>query len=290
MSKPKQGAYAVRIDSPVTDEALRKFALAVSEALTRLAAAIDATTGMSSAVSAKTAGTASLSVLAYNAATATTAALPNVKYVLPTGSADASVGMELTVSKDIGAGEVSGTAQGYMADYGVVDGAKLTAGMSANNEDPAIPRLDLGFKPKHGATLEFYSSDGGTGNTRAGQLRATLGPTGMLQVIRYEGNNVWRVIGGFGPNGEVLCGYHNYSWPTAALKAFNVYAQTGNTTTPVATIDSAGKGTLTSLVLKNGNNTATLQPTGFTGTLTFTVQLKTFQDGSTGYVLCAPAS
>ena len=53
----KQGAYAVRLDTPITEEALRKFALVVSEALTRLSKEISDTTQTVAANSAKTAGT-----------------------------------------------------------------------------------------------------------------------------------------------------------------------------------------------------------------------------------------
>ena len=100
-----------------------------------------------------------------------------------------------------------------MANYGTVGGSKLAAGMSANNEDPNIPRLDLGFKPKRGATLEFYGTDGDESNSRKGQMRVTLGPDGKLIVSRYVSGERWEVIGGFGENGEIICGWRNTGWP-----------------------------------------------------------------------------
>jgi hypothetical protein len=225
-----------------------------------------------------------------------------VRFV-PVGADDVNIGFELDVSPRVGSG-IGGTSQGYMANYGTVGGSKLAAGMSANNEDPNIPRLDLGFKPKRGATLEFYGSDGGTDNTRRGQLRATLGPGGQLIISRYVSGDRWEVIGGFGENGEMICGWRNTGWPAssdtwgttvAPPAVLNVYGQTGGigseaayTKLPVATIDKDGVVGGTKLKLNNGKHSVTLNPTGFTGALTLTLQQKTFVgDAAPSWVLCA---
>ena len=196
--KNSQNPYTVRLDGKLNDETLRKFALAVSDALTRLSKiAAKSTVVQGESVQGST---ASWAIALYDEVTGLIAFLPGVRFV-PVGADDVNIGFELDVSPHVGSG-IGGTSQGYMANYGTVGGSKLAAGMSANNEDPNIPRLDLGFKPKRGATLEFYGSDGGTDNTRKGQLRATLGPGGKLIVYRYVSGDTWEVIGGFGPNGS----------------------------------------------------------------------------------------
>jgi hypothetical protein len=194
-----------------------------------------------------------------------------------------------------------------MANYGTVGGSKLAAGVSANNEDPNIPRLDLGFKPKRGATMEFYGSDGDALNTRKGELRATLGPGGKLIIYRYVSGDTWEVIGGFGPNGELVCGFKNYWWPGDGVDGdglpvanppdvtavFNVYAQptSGTTNDPVATIDKAGVISGTKLTLNHGTgHSVTLDPAAATGAITLTLQQKTFKDDSVAWVLCAAVS
>ncbi len=298
--KNSQNPYTVRLDGKLNDETLRKFALAVSDALTRLSK----TAAKTSVVQGESVqgSTASWALALYDEVTGLIAFLPGVRFV-PVGADDVNIGFELDVSPRVGSG-IGGTSQGYMANYGTVGGSKLAAGMSANNEDPNIPRLDLGFKPKRGATLEFYGSDGGTGNTRRGQLRATLGPGGQLIISRYVSGDRWEVIGGFGENGEMICGWRNTGWPassdtwgaTAAPPAvLNVYGQTGGigseaayTKLPVATIDKDGVVGGTKLKLNNGEHSVTLNPTGFTGALTLTLQQKTFVgDAAPSWVLCA---
>jgi hypothetical protein len=152
--------------------------------------------------------------------------------------------------------------------------------------------------------LEFYGSDGDTGNTRRGQLRATLGPGGQLIISRYVSGDRWEVIGGFGENGEMICGWRNTGWPAssdtwgttvAPPAVLNVYGQTGGigseaayTKLPVATIDKDGVVGGTKLKLNNGKHSVTLNPTGFTGALTLTLQQKTFVgDAAPSWVLCA---
>ena len=298
--KNSQNPYTVRLDGKLNDETLRKFALAVSDALTRLSKTAAKTT----VVQGKSVqgSTASWAIALYDEVTGLIAFLPGVRFV-PVGADDVNIGFELDVSPRVGSG-IGGTSQGYMANYGTVGGSKLAAGMSANNEDPNIPRLDLGFKPKRGATLEFYGSDGDEGNTRRGQLRATLGPGGQLIISRYVSGDRWEVIGGFGENGEMICGWRNTGWPassdtwgaTAAPPAvLNVYGQTGGigseaayTKLPVATIDKDGVVGGTKLKLNNGDHSVTLNPTGFTGALTLTLQQKTFVgDAAPSWVLCA---
>lgn len=298
--KNAQNPYTVRFDGKLNDETLRKFALAVSDALTRLSK----TAAKTSVVQGESVqgSTASWAIALYDEVTGLIAFLPGVRFV-PVGADDVNIGFELDVSPRVGSG-IGGTSQGYMANYGTVGGSKLAAGMSANNEDPNIPRLDLGFKPKRGATLEFYGSDGDTGNTRRGQLRATLGPGGQLIISRYVSGDRWEVIGGFGENGEMICGWRNTGWPAssdtwgttvAPPAVLNVYGQTGGigseaayTKLPVATIDKDGVVGGTKLKLNNGEHSVTLNPTGFTGALTLTLQQKTFVgDAAPSWVLCA---
>jgi len=298
--KNAQNPYTVRFDGKLNDETLRKFALAVSDALTRLSK----TAAKTSVVQGESVqgSTASWALALYDEVTGLIAFLPGVRFV-PVGADDVNIGFELDVSPRVGSG-IGGTSQGYMANYGTVGGSKLAAGMSANNEDPNIPRLDLGFKPKRGATLEFYGSDGDTDNTRRGQLRATLGPGGQLIISRYVSGDRWEVIGGFGENGEMICGWRNTGWPAssdtwgttvAPPAVLNVYGQTGGigseaayTKLPVATIDKDGVVGGTKLKLNNGEHSVTLNPTGFTGALTLTLQQKTFVgDAAPSWVLCA---
>lgn len=299
--KNAQNPYTVRFDGKLNDETLRKFALAVSDALTRLSK----TAAKTSVVQGESVqgSTASWAIALYDEVTGLIAFLPGVRFV-PVGADDVNIGFELDVSPRVGSG-IGGTSQGYMANYGTVGGSKLAAGMSANNEDPNIPRLDLGFKPKRGATLEFYGSDGGTDNTRRGQLRATLGPGGKLIIYRYVSGDKWEVIGGFGPNGELVCGFKNYWWPGDGVDGdglpvanppdvaavFNVYAQptSGTTNHPVATIDKAGVISGTKLTLNHGTgHSVTLDPAAATGAITLTLQQKTFVgDAAPSWVLCA---
>jgi len=301
--KNAQNPYTVRLDGNINDETLRKFALAVSDALTRLSK----TAAKSTVVQGESVqgSTASWAIALYDEVTGLIAFLPGVRFV-PVGANDVNVGFELDVSPRVGLG-IGGTSQGYMANYGTVGGSKLAAGMSANNEDPNIPRLDLGFKPKRGATLEFYGSDGDALNTRKGQLRATLGPGGKLIIYRYVSGDTWEVIGGFGPNGELVCGFKNYWWPGDGVDGdglpvanppdvpavFNVYAQptSGTTNDPVATIDKAGVISGTKLTLNHGTgHSVTLDPAAATGAVTLTLQQKTFKDDSVAWVLCAAVS
>lgn len=295
-----QHPYTVRLGGKIDDESLRKFAFAVSDALTRLSKTAAKTTVVQG--ESVQGSTASWAIALYDEVTGLIAFLPGVRFV-PVGADDVNVGFELDVSPRVGSG-IGGTSQGYMANYGTVGGSKLAAGMSANNEDPNIPRLDLGFKPKRGATLEFYGSDGDEDNTRKGQLRATLGPGGQLIISHYVSEDRWEVIGGFGENGEMICGWRNTGWPAssdtwgttvAPPAVINVYGQTGGigseaayTKLPVATIDKDGVVGGTKLKLNNGEHSVTLNPTGFTGALTLTLQQKTFVgDAAPSWVLCA---
>lgn len=301
--KNAQNPYTVRLDGKINDETLRKFALAVSDALTRLSKTAAKTTVVQG--ESVQGSTASWSIALYDEVTGMIAFLPGVRFV-PVGANDVNVGFELDVSPRVGSG-IGGTSQGYMANYGTVGGSKLAAGMSANNEDPNIPRLDLGFKPKRGATMEFYGSDGDALNTRKGELRATLGPGGKLIIYRYVSGDTWEVIGGFGPNGELVCGFKNYWWPGDGVDGdglpvanppdvtavFNVYAQptSGTTNDPVATIDKAGVISGTKLTLNHGTgHSVTLDPAAATGAVTLTLQQKTFKDDSVAWVLCAAVS
>lgn len=302
MSSP----YTVRIKTPLSDTSAQQFALAVSDALVRLSK-ISASSNVVQAESIQ-GTTASWSIALYDEVTGAIAFLPGVRFV-PVGANDVNVGFELDVSPRVGSGVISGTSQGYMANYGTVGGSKLAAGVSANNEDPNIPRLDLGFKPKRGAAMEFYGSDGDSTNTRKGQLRATLGPGGKMIVTRYVSGDTWEVIGGFGPNGELVCGFKNYWWPgdgtdgngvpitnpPTTPAVFNVYAQptSGTTNNPVASINKTGAVLASKLSLYDGANTTdddkiTVDPTGVTGEITLTLQQKTFSgDTSPSWVLCA---
>lgn len=298
--KYKQQSYTVRLGSPINEETLRRFSLAVSDALVRLSKESQQTKVVP--VAQMQGASNSWTLALYDENTGVLAFLPGVRFV-PVGADDVNIGFELDISPRVGSEGIGGTSQGYMANYGTVGGSKLAAGMSANNEDPNIPRLDLGFKPKRGATLEFYGTDGDESNSRKGQMRATLGPDGKLIVSRYVSGDRWEVIGGFGENGEIICGWRNTGWPAsedtwgttiAPPAVLNVYGQTGGlgsesayTKLPVATIDNKGVISGAKLQLKDGSNSITLNPSGFTGAITLTLQQKTFKDDSVAWVLCA---
>lgn len=298
--KYKQQSYTVRLGSPINEETLRRFSLAVSDALVRLSKESQQTKVVP--VAQMQGASNSWTLALYDENTGVLAFLPGVRFV-PVGADDVNIGFELDISPRVGSEGIGGTSQGYMANYGTVGGSKLAAGMSANNEDPNIPRLDLGFKPKRGATLEFYGTDGDESNSRKGQMRATLGPDGKLIVSRYVSGDRWEVIGGFGENGEIICGWRNTGWPAsedtwgttiAPPAVLNVYGQTGGlgsesayTKLPVATIDKEGVISGAKLQLKDGSNSITLNPSGFTGAITLTLQQKTFKDDSVAWVLCA---
>lgn len=305
--------YTVRFKMPLSETSAQQFALAVSEALVRLSnVASDTSVVQGESVQGKS---GSWAIALYDEVTGLIAFLPGVRFI-PVGSntSDVNVGFELDVSPRIGSG-IGGTSQGYMFNFGTVGGSKLAAGLSANNEDTNIPRIDTGFKPKRGATLEFYGSDGDASNTRKGQIRTTLGPGGKLIVTRYVSADTWEVIGGFGPNGEMVCGFKNYWWPgdgvdgtgapianpPAPPAVFNVYAQptSGTTDNPVATISKVGHAVTSKLSLYDGTNTTevdkiTVDPTGVTGEITLTLQQKYFAASAGGvgdtnptWVLCA---
>lgn len=298
--------YTVRIDTPADDSKLRKFALAVSAMFTKLAKKIETSTEVKSGEAITKSGSWAISL--YDEVTGVIAFLPGVRFV-PVGADDVNIGFELDVSPRVGSGEIGGTAQGYMANFGTPSDSKLAGGMSANNEDTNVPRIDIGFKPKRGATIECYADEGDSSNDRKGQLRATLGPSGELIVVKYVSGDRWEVLGGFGPNGELLCGYKNTGWPQtgdtwgtvpAPPGVLNVYPQTGGigseteyTKTPVAAIDDIGAIIARKVTLYDGSNTdesdkVVLDPSGVSGELTFTLQQKTFAgDANPSWVLCA---
>ena len=300
--------FVVRIDEPPdTQTALRKFALTVSNALTAMWKYVQSLKPATYVRGSASSATLSLALL--DPSTGQIMFLPGVRFVVP-GSSDVNVGFELDVSGAIGAG-IGGTVQGYTANYGNLYGTKLTAGVMANNETPAIPRFDMGFAVKRGATMEFYGTDGGTSNDRPGQIRMTVGPTGQMRVMRYVVGDTWEAMGGFGANHEFICGWRNWGWPgevsgtPAPTVPFSVYARSGShvdtgnyTKLPMATISDAGLATVKSLKIDNGTNTAdptqsvTLTLTGVPAdtNLTFQVMEKTFQDGSKGYVLVSPTT
>lgn len=308
MSDEKQ--YTVRVDEPAdSPQSLRKFALAVSTALTNLWKKIQEI--RPSAYIRGSASSASLSLALLDPVTGQIVFLPGVRFVVP-GASDVNVGFELDVSGAIGTG-IGGTVQGYTANYGTLFGTKLTAGSMANNENAQIPRYDVGFAVKRGATMEMYGTDG-TGNTRAGQCRLTVGPTGRMVYVRYVSADRWEVMGGFGTNHELVCGWRNTGWPgttdtwgstSAPSHPFNVYnrgggigSETTYTKNPMATISDAGQLTVKSVKIDDGTNTAaatkslTLTLTGVPAAtnLTFQVLEKEFNDGSRAYVLCSPTT
>ena len=310
MNDDKQ--FTVRFDeTPDTPAglatALRKFALSVSSLLTAMSRKIQTLRPLT--YFKGKASSASLSMALIDPTTGQIVFLPGVRFVVP-GTNDVNVGFELDVSGAIGAG-IGGTVQGYTANYGNLFGSKLAAGVMANNENPNIPRFDMGFAVKRGATMEFYGTDG-VDNLRAGQLRATVGPTGRVVFVRYVSGERWEVLGGFGTNHELVCGWRNTGWPgsgdtwgatVAPAHPFNVYNRGGGvgsesayTKLPVATISDAGLASVTGVKIDNATNTtaatksATLTLTGVPAAthLTFQVLEKEFNDGSKGYVLCSP--
>lgn len=306
INKDKQ--FTVRIDEPPdTPISLRRFAAKVSAALTALWRKVKSMTPASYARGVASAP--SLSMMLLDPLTGQIVFLPGVRFIVA-GSSDVNVGFELDVSGAIGQG-IGGTVQGYTANYGTLFGTKLTAGIMANNEDANTPRLDVGFKVKRGATMELYGTDG-VGNDRAGQVRMTIGPDGGLIVVRYVSGNRWEFLGGFDKSHAFVCGWRNTGWPgsgntyggtTAPVHPFNVYGRSGGVGTetaytkrPMATISDDGRGTFKSLKIENGDNeiaantsaTFTLTGTPNGSNLVFQVMEKTFDDGSTGYVLCSP--
>lgn len=305
----KDKQFTVRLEEPGDTKAVKKFALAVSALFTKLWQEIKA---LRPATYVRgTASSASLSMALLDPVTGQIVFLPGVRFVVPGGS-DVNVGFELDVSGAIGTG-IGGTVQGYTANYGSLFGTKLTAGSMANNENPQIPRYDVGFAVKRGATMEMYGTDG-TGNNRAGQCRLTVGPTGRMVYVRHVSGDRWEVMGGFGTNHELVCGWRNTGWPgtsdtwgttTAPSHPFNVYNRGGGigsessyTKLPMATISDAGQLTAKSIKIDDGTNTAeatksvTLTLTGVPAAtnLTFQVLEKEFNDGSRAYVLCSPTT
>jgi len=310
--------FTVRFDSTPDVPAglaavLRKFALAVSSALTALSKKIR-TLRPATYVKGK-ASSPSLSMALLDPVTGQITFLPGVRFMVP-GSNDVNVGFELDVSGAIGAG-IGGTVQGYTANYGTLYGSKLTAGVMANNETPTIPRFDVGFKVQRGAIMEFYGDDGGGGSDdRRGQLRMTLGPLGRYIIYHNVSPNKWEVMGGFGTNHEFVCGFRGGMFPTViapgsatALPPFCVYGRTGSPTDtanytkrPMATISDAGLATVKSLKIENGTNltdatqsvTLTLTDLPADTDLVFQVKKVKMVDENdtpfTGYVLVSPTT
>lgn len=305
----KDKQFTVRLEEPGDTKAVKKFALAVSALFTKLWQEIKSL--RPATYTRGTASSSSLSMALLDPVTGQIVFLPGVRFVVPGGS-DVNVGFELDVSGAIGTG-IGGTVQGYTANYGSLFGTKLTAGSMANNENPQIPRYDVGFAVKRGATMEMYGTDG-TGNSRAGQCRLTVGPTGRMVYVRYVSADRWEVMGGFGTNHELVCGWRNTGWPgtsdtwgttSAPSHPFNVYNRGGGigsessyTKLPMATISDAGQLTAKSIKIDDGTNTAaatksvTLTLTGVPAAtnLTFQVLEKEFNDGSRAYVLCSPTT
>lgn len=284
-----QNENTVRFTGGLTPQNMQRFALAISQALVKLSGSIkDSRVVPVESVNGKT---GSWAIALYDEVTGVIGFLPGVRFV-PVGGDDTNIGFELDVSPRVGSG-IGGTSQGYMFNFGTVGGSKLAAGMSANNEDTNIPRVDAGFKPKRGARMEFYGTDGDIDNDRKGQFRAIIGPDGKLMVVRYVSGDSWEVIGGFDSGGEVLCGYKYWEWPASVPGVLNVYNQTDGNNPPVAKVENDGKVTASGVSLYDGGNTEgsdkiTIDPTGVSGEVTFTLQQKTFVgDANPSWVLCA---
>lgn len=274
--------YSVRLNTPINNETLRKFSLDVSAALSRLSAASNES-GVIQGESLQ-GKTGSWSIALYDDVTGAIAFLPGVRFI-PVGGDDVNIGFELDVSPRVGSEGVSGTSQGYMANFGIKGGSKLAAGMSANNENVNIPRLDLGFKPTRGATMEFYGNDG---TERNGELRATLGPAGKFIVYRNIDAATWKIMGGIGTNGEVVCGYNGGTWPAAdTLHPLTVY-DTAASPQVVAKISKTGVITGSKVTVGNGSGKVSIQAPASGGEITLTLQQKTFVgDVAPSWVLCA---
>jgi len=320
--------FTVRFDSTPDAPAglaavLRKFALAVSSALTALSKKIQ--TSRPVPYVKGTGSSSSLSMALVDPVTRQTTFVPDLCFAVPHASAvnagDVSAlgggdsGFEVNAGFKVSTGfevDVSdGTAKGYTANYGTLYGSKLTAGVMANNATANIPRFDVGFKDYRGASMEFY----GTDNGYAGQIRAIIGPTGCMQVIRYVFPGYQEVIGGFGSKYEFICGWRNGDWPggntlgatVAPSNPFNVYNRGGGeefgyTHRPMATISDAGEASVTSLKIANNTDTA---PATQSVTLTLTdlpadtdlvfqvKKVKLVDDNDTpftGYVLVSPTT
>ena len=326
--------FTVRFDSTPDVPAglaavLRKFALAVSSALT----ALSKKTRTSRPVPyVKGKGSSpSLSMALVDPVTRQTTFLPDLCFAVPhadnvnAGNAhplgggdsgfEVNAGSGFKVNADFEVDVSDGTAKGYTANYGTLCGSKLTAGVIANNATANMPRFDVGFRNYRGASMEFYGTDGGTDNGRAGQIRAIIGPTGCMQVIRYASLNHLEVIGGFGSNQEFICGWRNWDWPGGLTSGdtevppnpFNVYNRDGDeelgyTHRPMATISDAGMASVTSLKIANNTDTAaatqsvTLTLTGLPADTDLTFQVKKVKmvdendTPFTGYVLVSPTT
>ena len=282
--------FTVRLGNPESAESLRKFAQDVSAALVRLAKRMGASDARSRGRrSPQSSGATSFEIQLVDPATGDIVFLPGVRFLLPKHN-DTNTGFELDISGDIGVG-IGGTVQGYTLNYGKNGGEKLTAGLLGNNEDPAQPRMDVGFKVKRGASIEMYASavEGAAPMPRDGQLRMTCGPSGFVGFYRYAGGDRWECIGGMDANGRLAVGWKNSGFPgTSDMWAapkdpiphpLSVYGETGGTgaetsytKTPVATISKTGVVTCTGLSM---------------GGKTFTAKLAELADGTQAYVLAS---
>lgn len=267
--------FTVSIDDPSSGPSLRKFALAVSAALVRLARRLALlerkTVGTRGG---RAAGSTAVDLQFVDPVTGEIIFLPGVRFVLPAHN-EGNVGFELDLSGTVGGG-IGGTVQGYTINYGQNGGEKLTSGLLGNNEDDAQPRMDVGFKSKRGGAMEMYAAAavGDAALTRDGQIRQTLGPVvtdgtnagkkAFWGIYRYGGKTLagadfWQCIGGFDANGRLAVGWKNYSFPTDGQlpHPLCVYAEAGDGTlavpdysaTPVASISKAGAISGTSIVI-----------------------------------------
>lgn len=254
--------YAVVLGDPGKVDSLRKFALAVSMMLVRLAGRIIALEYKTTTTSARTAGgSTQLTPTFVVAGTGKSVSVASAKFNLA-GYSDESVGYELDVSGDIGGG-IGGTVQGYTLNYG----NGLTAGFLGNNETPTQPRIDVGFKSKRGGQMEMYASavEGEAALARDGQLRYTIGPTGYIAFFRFVSGTSWKCIGGIDPNGRIVAGWNNTGFPGDADQAtppggvakapppypVTVYNEGTNTHTPVGGITKGGVFTGVGIVLSD---------------------------------------
>lgn len=229
--------YSVTIDDPSSGPSLRKFAMSVSAALVRLAQRIANMENRTKGTrGGRPSGSTAVDLQFVDPVTGEIVFLPGVRFVLPTHN-EGNVGFELDLSGTVGGG-IGGTVQGYTINYGQNGGEKLTSGLLGNNEDPAQPRMDVGFKSKRGAAMEMYASaaHGATPFDRDGQLRYTVGPTGYVSFHRYGGKKTvsgadyWECIGGLDPNGRLAVGWKNYNFPTDAQlpHPLCVFGETGD--------------------------------------------------------------
>ena len=88
--------------------------------------------------------------------------------------------------------------------------ATYPCGMFCNVESATDARMDLGWGGAGGGNFELYAN---SHNSRAGQFRAIIGPTGYYEFKKYVGGTTWKTIAGISVNGRLFCGWSDTGFP-----------------------------------------------------------------------------